>query len=203
MLARALIAAACVCLAGCGDGTTRAPKDAGVDGMDDAAAPGTLAACLEDLPSRRDVRVQRFRTEDGGIELAFASSAPADYCTDDAFCACNGGTCGSYELLRFGVRVGNGDVECITDAAQLMYQGGQHAWGDTATARGRDAELRVKMLYDFEASQYVDSLELLDLTSGAPIADEAPLVSEDCYAIPTGVNEGCCERCQSRARSDD
>lgn len=171
-------------------------------GSGDGGAGDFLADCIADLPDRLDVRVHRFRSSDGRFVIALVSSAPADYCPGGEFCACNGGTCGSYEMLRFGV-LDDGEGLCLREDSELDYQGGHHSWGEVATATGATTRYVVRMTFSFDTNTYTDTLELRDPDTDALLGTAFPLVSEDCYAIPAGVNVGCCERCQSRERSDD
>jgi hypothetical protein len=191
-------------LAACGStGSKKQRADGGTDAtVDDATAGATLLACLDDLGERVDTRVQLFRSADESVHLAFASAAPADYCVGDEFCACNGGSCGSYELLAFGIER-DGAVTCVRDAAALTYEGGHHSWGDVAKATHGAERFIVRMMFGFETNSYTDTLEIESTATDEPTGDPIPLVSEDCYAIPAGVNAGCCERCQTRTRSDD
>ncbi|MBK7156864.1 MAG: hypothetical protein IPH72_34735 [Sandaracinaceae bacterium] len=72
-----------------------------------------------------------------------------------------------------------------------------------ATATSDTTRYVVRMMFSFDTNTYTDSLELRDPVTDALLGTAFPLVSEDCYAIPAGTNQGCCERCQTRERSDD
>ena len=202
MLALRFLAASSLGLVFAACSTSHDLSDAGTG--DAAVDPDTLlAACLEDLPERMDTRVHRFRSEDGRFEIALVSAAPADYCADGGeFCVCNGGSCYGYELLRFGVVDGDQGT-CVSDLGDLAYAGGHHSWGEVASATGAESRYVVRMTFSFDTNTYTDSLELRDPETDALVGAPFPLVSEDCYAIPAGVNQGCCERCQTRERSDD
>jgi len=191
-------------LASCTASSPLPSGDAGPsDASGDAGSDAFLADCIADLPDRRDVRVHRFRSSDGRFEVALVSSAPADYCPDGGeFCVCNGGSCGSYEMLRFGV-LDDGEGLCLRSESELDYQGGHHSWGEVATATSDTTRYVVRMMFSFDTNTYTDSLELRDPVTDALLGTAFPLVSEDCYAIPAGTNQGCCERCQTRERSDD
>ncbi|MBK6578086.1 MAG: hypothetical protein IPG17_18180 [Sandaracinaceae bacterium] len=196
-----------IALVGCASSNNLPPTDAGArdsgpDAQHDAGPDGFFTDCLSDLPDRVDTRVHRFRSDDGRFEIVLVSAAPADYCVGGNLCACNGGSCGSYEMLRFGV-LDDGEGVCLREVSELDYQGGHHSWGEVATATSDTTRYVVRMMFSFDTNTYTDSLELRDPVTDALLGTAFPLVSEDCYAIPAGTNQGCCERCQTRERSDD
>lgn len=199
-----LFAFTVLALTGCGDSTTKTPRDGGNDGatVDDGSTGTTLDDCLSGLQSLVDTQVVRFATGDGKIRLGFASGAPASVCDDVNQCACNGGTCSRYVLTRFGIER-DGETVCVSDAEDLEYLSGQHSWTGLATVSTATERFVVDSQLDFGTQTWNDSLTLYDVGSDTPKEGPLPLVSEDCYSVPAGMgNSGCCDRCQRRERSD-
>ena len=181
----------------------RQPGDDLMDSADSTGPDvpgGDLDDCLTGLPMRTDLRVLKLASMDDSIRIAFATGAPADFCTG-MFCACNGGTCRSYELLAFGISRG-GVSTCVTTPSALGYQGGHHAWAGTATVTTATDVYRVGSQLDFVTQLWSDELTISDPGSATPREGPLPLVASDCYAVPPGGASGCCESCANRPRSD-
>ena len=154
-------------------------NDAGADGGDthDDGGPLTLESCFLGLAPTAGspfVGTLSFESLDGSTRVRLARQPGERSAVGETW---------AYDLVRFGIEH-NGEVECITNRAALMYNFGHHNWAETATAQGVGTYV-ISMRYDFlgDEARWIDTLqinEIAPMTLRATACDVTPLDVNHC-----------------------